>query len=257
MNWNIDPVLFSLGPVQIHWYGLFFATAILSGLQVMKWIYKNDGRSAESLDPLFIYVVIGVIVGARLGHCLFYDPAYYLSNPLQILAIREGGLASHGGGLGAILAIVLYQKRHKENFLWVLDRLTMPAALFGFFVRMGNFMNSEILGKPSDLSWAITFTRVDNLPRHPAQIYEAISYLLIFVLILILYKFRNIKERTGMLLGVFLCLVFSARLAIELVKESQAAWSSEIPLNTGQLLSIPFLCVGLYLLYRTTTKRGA
>lgn len=251
MNWNIDPVLFSLGPVQIHWYGLFFATAILSGFQLMKWVYKNEGRSAESLDPLFIYVVIGVIVGARLGHCLFYDPIYYLSNPLKILAIREGGLASHGGGLGAVLAIVLYQKKHEENFLWVLDRLTMPTALFGFFVRMGNFMNSEILGKASDLSWAITFTRIDNLPRHPAQLYEAVSYLLIFVLIFTLYKTKDIRDKTGLLLGIFLCLVFSARFAIELIKESQAAWSTSIPLNTGQLLSIPFLCVGLFLVFRS------
>ncbi|GAB1267324.1 prolipoprotein diacylglyceryl transferase [Aurantivibrio infirmus] len=254
MIWDIDPVLLNLGPLQIHWYGVFFATAILSGFQLMKWIYKNDGRSTESLDSLFIYVVVGVIVGARLGHCLFYDPVYYLSNPLKILAIREGGLASHGGGLGAILAVMLYQKKHKEEFLWVLDRLTLPTALFGFFVRMGNFMNSEILGKPSDVSWAITFSRIDNLPRHPTQLYESISYLLIFFVMLILYKTQKIKERTGVLLGAFLCLVFSTRFAIELVKEAQATWSAGIPLNTGQLLSIPFLCVGLFLVVRSIGK---
>ncbi|ADN09595.1 prolipoprotein diacylglyceryl transferase [Sulfurimonas autotrophica] len=243
--WNIDPVLISFGPLQVHWYGLLFAAAILSGLEFMKWVYRLENKDESTIEPLFLYAIIGIVVGARLGHCLFYDPDYYLAHPMRIFAVWEGGLASHGGGLGVLLALYLGCKKYKIDFLWLVDRLVVPTALFGFFVRMGNFMNSEIIGKPSDLPWAVVFSRVDSLPRHPAQLYEAFSYLAIFFLLTYIY-IKNYKQlQKGFLFGFFLVLVFSARFLIEFVKVKQADYSLGIGLSTGQLLSIPFLLVGI------------
>ncbi|MDU0356055.1 prolipoprotein diacylglyceryl transferase [Paraglaciecola aquimarina] len=250
-TWNVDPVLISILGLKIHWYGALFAAAILSGLQVMKWIFKQEKANLELLDSLLVYCVIGIILGARLGHCLFYDPAYYLSNPLKIIAIWEGGLASHGGGLGVIIAVYLFQRKFNVSYLWLLDRLAIATALFGFFVRSANFMNSEIIGEPTDVKWAVIFERIDLLPRHPAQLYEALSYLAIFILLISLYKQTKIKDYGGALLGSFLSLVFTARFMIEFVKVKQAAYNSDIWLNTGQLLSIPFFLIGIYLIYRS------
>jgi len=248
--WNADPVLASLGPVTVHWYGALFALAIISGLQVLKWCYIQEKVDVESLDNLLMYAVIGIVVGARLAHCLLYDPGYYLSNPLKILAIWEGGLASHGGGLGVIIAAYFYQKRYKMSFMWLLDRLAISTALFGFFVRFGNFINSEIIGIETSVPWAIVFSRIDNLPRHPAQLYEAISYLAIFAVLFVAYRFTKIRQYSGALLGGFLVMIFTARFVIEFVKIKQAAYSSELTFSTGQLLSIPFFIVGLILLVR-------
>lgn len=253
-TWNADPVLLSIFGFTIHWYGALFATAILSGLQVMKWIFKQEKIKLELLDSLLVYGVIGIIVGARLGHCLFYDPAFYLSNPVKILAIWEGGLASHGGGLGVILAVYLFNKKHQLGYLWLLDRVAISTALFGFFVRLANFMNSEIIGIHTNVKWAVIFERIDMLPRHPAQLYESLAYLAIFISLLCLYKFTNIKQRAGALFGLCLCLVFTARFFIETVKVKQAAYQADVWLNTGQMLSIPFFVVGAILLLRSIKK---
>ncbi|MEC4724477.1 prolipoprotein diacylglyceryl transferase [Shewanella sp. D64] len=255
--WNIDPVLISFMGLTVHWYGALFATAIACGFQVMKRIYIKEGHDVASLDNLLIYCVVGIIVGARLAHCLFYDPAYYFSHPLKIFAIWEGGLASHGGGLGAILALFYYHKKTKMPFLYLLDRLAIATAIFGFFVRMANFMNSEILGVPSSVPWAIVFERIDMLPRHPAQLYEAFAYLAIFIILSAVYKYTQMKQKEGAIFGLFLCLVFSARFAIEFIKVTQAAYADGFVLNAGQMLSIPFLLVGIFLLarpYLTGTK---
>ena len=249
MLWNIDPELISLGPITIHYYGVLFAAAIFSGLYYMRWIYAQENQPIDSLDNLLIYAVIGIVVGARLGHCLFYEPAYYLSNPLEILMINKGGLASHGGGLGVIIAVWLYTKRNQLDLMWLLDRLAIATALFGIFVRSANFINSEIVGKPTDVPWGIVFQRIDNIARHPAQLYEAIAYLVIFVVLTIVYKTTSVKNRKGMLLGLFLIMTFTARFVIEFFKERQAAYDMAILLNTGQLLSIPFFIVGLGLIY--------
>ncbi|NRB22640.1 prolipoprotein diacylglyceryl transferase [Shewanella sp.] len=246
--WNIDPVLISFMGLKVHWYGALFATAIACGFQVMKHIYIKEKLPVESLDNLLMYCVIGIIVGARLAHCLFYDPAYYFSNPLKILAIWEGGLASHGGGLGAILALYYYRRKMDMPFLFLLDRLAIATAIFGFFVRMANFMNSEILGLPSNVPWAIIFERVDTLPRHPAQLYEAFAYLAIFIGLWAIYKYTQMKQKEGAIFGLFLVLVFSSRFAIEFVKVKQAAYADEMTLSAGQWLSIPFLIVGVVLL---------
>jgi prolipoprotein diacylglyceryl transferase len=252
--WNFDPVLLSLGPITIHWYGALFAAAIMAGLHYMKWIYQQDNKNTSSLDDLLIYAVIGIIIGARLGHCLFYDPDYYLSNPLKILAINEGGLASHGGGLGVIIAVYFYARKNNIKHLWLLDRLAIATALFGIFVRSANFINAEILGKPSDVAWAVIFERIDTIPRHPAQLYEAFAYLTIFLTLHLLYKHSQIKKSHGMLLGVFLILTFTARFIIEFFKQGQAAYNLESMMNTGQLLSIPFFIVGLYLVVNGVIK---
>lgn len=246
--WNIDPVLFSFMGLSIHWYGALFAVAIMSGFYVMKFIYQQEKLDIESLDNLLMYCVIGIIVGARLAHCIFYDPEYYFSQPLKILAIWEGGLASHGGGLGAILALYYYHRKTKLPFLFLLDRLAIATAIFGFFVRMANFMNSEIIGIPTQVSWAIVFQRIDSLPRHPAQLYEALAYLVIFIVLSLLYRMTQLKERHGVLFGLFLTLIFSARIGIEFVKVKQAAYADELTLSAGQMLSVPFLLVGLTLL---------
>jgi prolipoprotein diacylglyceryl transferase len=247
--WSIDPVALSFGSLKVYWYGILFATAILSGLQFMKWIYKQEGLDVESLDNLFIYIVVGIVVGARLGHVLFYDPAFYFTHPAKIIAVWEGGLASHGGGLGVILALYIYTKKYKMNYLWLLDRVAIPTALFGFFVRMGNFMNSEIVGTPSNLPWAIVFSRVDGLARHPAQLYESFAYLGIFVLLFFVYETQKQKVQNGFLFGTFLTLIFSVRFLVEFVKTKQADYdTSFLHMSTGQALSIPFLLLGLGLI---------
>jgi len=252
--WNFDPILLSIGPITIHWYGALFASSIIASLQYMKWIYKQEQKPTESLDDLLIYAVIGIIVGARLGHCLFYDPAYYFSNPLKILAINEGGLASHGGGLGVIIAVYFYAKKNNIQHLWLLDRLAITTALFGIFVRSANFLNAEILGKPTDVSWAVIFERIDSIPRHPAQLYEAFAYFLIFIILNIIYKKTTIKKQHGMLLGLFLILTFTSRYIVEIFKQGQAAYSTELAMNTGQMLSIPFFFVGLFLIFNARKK---
>ena len=207
--WNADPILFSFGSLSIHWYGVLFATAILSGFQIMNFIYRYEKKPIAQLETLQIYIVIGIVVGARLGHCLFYDPAYYLSNPLKILAINEGGLASHGGGIGAILATFIYAKKDKIDFLYLLDRLAIPTAAFAFFVRMGNLMNSEIVGHETTVAWGVVFSRVDSLVRHPTQLYEAIAYMLIFFLLSAIYLYTKKAQNRGFIFGVFLLTVFS------------------------------------------------
>lgn len=245
--WDVNPVLLQLGPLTIHWYGALFAAAIFAGLQVVTWIYKNENKATEPLDVLLMYVVVGIIVGARLGHCFFYDPSYYLANPMKIFAIWEGGLASHGGGLGVIIAVSLYVKRHTVDLLWLLDRLAIGTAIFGVFVRSANFVNSEIIGKQTDVAWAIIFKAVDNVPRHPAQLYEAFAYLAIFLVLMALYKRKAAQTPKGLILGVFLLLTFTARFLIEMVKTKQAAYDAGTLLNTGQLLSIPFFIAGIAL----------
>lgn len=255
--WNMDPVLVSFMGLSVHWYGVLFATAIAAGFQVMKRIYVREGLDLESLDNLLIYCVIGIVVGARLAHVLFYDPAFYFAHPMKILAIWEGGLASHGGGLGAILALYYYQRKMKMPFLFLLDRLAIATAIFGFFVRMANFANSEILGVPSNKPWAIVFERIDSLPRHPAQLYEAIAYLVIFIVLWLIYRATQMKQKQGAIFGLFLLLVFSARFGIEFVKVKQAAYAQDWTMSAGQMLSIPFLVVGVILLVLPYLKKRA
>ena len=260
-DWHINPILLDIGFLKIRWYGLMFASAFMFSYAVMQWAYQREGKKIEDLDTLLWYVAIGTIVGARLGHTLLYDPAYYLSNPLKILAIWEGGLASHGGIAGIVLALYFYKRRTGDSWLWLLDRVALPSVMGGCFIRIGNFFNSEILGIESHEPWAIIFSRIDNVPRHPVQLYEAFSYALIFLFVLAVYYKTYNKPIRGLLFGLVITLVFIVRIILEFFKTEQAMYENHLPLTTGQLLSIPFLLMGLsciiYALknYRATTNR--
>ncbi len=243
--WNIDPILLNLGFLKIRWYGLMFASAFMASFWVMQWVYKREGKDVEQLDQLLWYMAIGTIVGARLGHCLFYDPAYYLSHPLKILAIWEGGLASHGASIGIILSLYLYTKKYGDNFLWLLDRVAMASMAAASLIRIGNFFNSEIVGLPTQVPWAIIFARVDPQPRHPVQLYESLSYALIFVLLVWIYRKIGQKNINGLLFGVFAVTAFPVRFVLEFFKTRQASYNHDFWLTTGQMLSIPFFLMGV------------
>jgi prolipoprotein diacylglyceryl transferase len=249
--WNIDPVLFNWGPVTVRWYGLFFALGFFQGFVILNWMFRREGRPVEDLDDLFVYVFVGVLVGARLGHCLFYDPGFYLSHPVEILKIWKGGLASHGGAIGVLAAGYFFSIRKKGYaVLWILDRGALPLATVAFLIRMGNLFNSEIVGLETSLPWAFVFERVDGLPRHPVQLYEALSYLGISGLILYGYLKWAKRMGDGFLIGIYLVLMFPARFYLEFFKTRQAAYESEYWLSVGQWLSVPFILAGIYLVYR-------
>lgn len=251
IHWNVDPTLFRLGGLAPRWYGLLFASGFLIGFYMMRHVFQREDRPETDLDVLLLYLLGGTIIGARLGHILFYAPGYYLTRPLEIIAIWEGGLASHGGLIGVPLAIWLYcRQREDQPFLWLLDRLAAPVALTGSFIRLGNLFNSEILGRPSDLPWAFVFERIDQTARHPVQLYESLSYLLIFGLLWTLYRKWGADTPRGLLIGLFFALVFGVRIVLETFKVEQAHFEMALPLSMGQLLSLPAVAVGLWLVWR-------
>jgi len=255
-GWNISPEIFNLGPLSVRWYSLLFALGIILSYQIMSIFFLNEKKSIKDLDMLTIYVVIGTVVGARLGHCFFYHPEYYFSNPLEILQIWKGGLASHGATIGILLSLYFFLKKKPEfSFLWLVDRLVIVGALAGCLIRIGNFFNSEIYGIPSDLPWAVVFERIDNVPRHPAQLYEAIAYLAIFLLLFFSYKKVKGNIRNGLFFGIFLVLLFGVRFFLEYVKDLQADVESQMLLHIGQLLSIPFVLVGIYYIFRAFKRK--
>jgi len=207
-------------------------------------------------DVLLTYMFIGVVVGARLGHCLFYEPAYYLSHPIEILMIWQGGLASHGAAVGILIVLYIFSRRHNMAYLWIMDRAVIIVALSGAFIRTGNLMNSEIIGRASDLPWAFIFTRLgENIPRHPTQIYEAICYLIIFISLLLYYYKKDGKPKEGIIFGIFLISLFTMRFVIEYFKEVQVDFENKLPLDLGQLLSIPFIIAGIIILVLVSRKK--
>lgn len=228
-----------------------FILTFLIGHYIMKRIFVDEGRDPKNLDPLLYHLIIGTIVGARLGHCLFYDPLFYLSNPLKIFAVWEGGLASHGGAVGIILSLIIYCRKYKESFLWILSRLSLPISLGAALIRMGNLFNSEIIGRETVMPWGVIFLKridVAQVPRHPAQVYESIAYIGVFCLLIFFYKKAKLLKPDYFLLGCFLVTVFTARFFIEFLKINQESYNTDGPLNTGQLLSIPFVLAGITLL---------
>ena len=256
--WNIDPVLIHLGPLKIRWYGLFFVGSFFIGLMLGRWMYQREGRDPAILDTLLIYLLAGTVIGARLMHCFAYEPDFYLSHPLEIFKVWKGGLASHGGLIGVIIAAWIFCRRYNEDFLWLLSRTTIPGALTASFIRLGNFFNSEILGKPSDLPWAVIFERVDMIPRHPVQLYESLAYLLLFLVLLGLYKRLSLATSTQLLPGLFFTYVFGIRFFLEFFKTKQADYTWNLPLTTGQALSLPFILIGVIWFvyaYRKTAKK--
>ena len=264
MTWDVDPEIIKIGAFSVRYYGLLFALGFLLGYKVVEFMFKAEKRDMIWLDKLLMYVAIATIVGARLGHCIFYDWAYYQNHLLEmVLPFRFEpsfkftgfqGLASHGAAIGIIIGLWLYSKRiTKKSIFWALDRAVIPVALAGCMIRLGNFMNSEIIGLPTNLPWGIKFLRayIENpeLPRHPTQLYEALAYLTTFAVLMHIYWKTNYKERQGFLFGVAIVLIFGFRFIIEFAKEVQEAWEATMAINMGQVLSIPFIVVGLFIMW--------
>jgi phosphatidylglycerol---prolipoprotein diacylglyceryl transferase len=259
ITWNVAPEIFSIGSWAIRWYGLLFASSFFFGYLILIRVFKKEDIPLKYLDELTTYMIIGTIVGARLGHCLFYEPSYYLQHPLKILMVWEGGLASHGAAIGIILTIIIFSYVRKFSFLWVMDRVVIVVALSGILIRTGNLMNSEIFGIPTTLPWGFFFLRASNPaealdPRHPTQLYEGLSYLLIFLFLWRYYYLKHGKPASGFIFGTFLTLVFGVRFFIEFVKEPQVGFEQGMLLNMGQLLSIPFILSGIFLILYSKNK---
>lgn len=253
-----SPTIEQIGPIQMRWYGILFASSFIVGYLLMHNMYTAAGRTQEELDLLLTYVLIATIIGARLGHVIFYDLGYYLRNPAEIIAIWHGGLASHGAAIGILLAMYLYVKRVKGmNFLWLADRVVIVVAIGGAFIRIGNFFNSEIIGEPTDLPWAVIFSRVDMIPRHPTMLYEALTYIGIFFILWIMYKRYKAQPPEGSIFGVFLILLFGGRFLLEFTKVNQAAFATGWAINMGQWLSIPLIAAGVWLLWKKVNWREA
>ena len=257
ITWSVDPDIFVI-PILNHpvrWYGMSWALGFLLSQQVMYFIYKKEGRTRKEIDDLTIYMLIASMVGARLGHIQFYDPIDYLSNPLRILAIWEGGLASHGGAIGILIALYLFARKTQVRYLWLVDRLVIVSALTGCLIRLGNLMNSEMVGLPTDVPWAFVFTSIDNVPRHPAQLYEAIYCFLLFGLLFTIWYKRRAIMYDGLLSGLFLIILFSLRFVDEFFKINQESFEDNLLLNMGQILSIPFVLAGIIILIYGNKQR--
>ncbi|HYG04299.1 MAG TPA: prolipoprotein diacylglyceryl transferase [Chryseosolibacter sp.] len=255
--WDVDPDFFIIPFINhpIRWYGLLFALAFLISQQIMYFIYKKDGRPASEIDTLTIYMVIATIVGARLGHVLFYDPMHYFQNPHEIIMVWEGGLASHGGVIGILIAIYLFARKTNVSYLWALDRICIAAALTFCMIRMGNLMNSEMIGTPTSLPWGFVFVSKDNLPRHPAQLYEAIHYFISFIVLFYVWHRQRDRMNNGFLFSWALIIMFSFRFIDEFFKINQAQFEDGMVLNMGQILSIPFILTGLAILIFSIGKK--
>ncbi|MBV2227225.1 MULTISPECIES: prolipoprotein diacylglyceryl transferase [Sphingobacterium] len=260
ITWGPEPEIFKIGSFGVRWYSLCWLLAFVVSYFLMLKIFKREGKSQELLDKLTIYIFVGTLVGARLGHCFFYDWAYYKEHFLEIFIPFQKingsweltgftGLASHGGAIGILIALWLFSRNTKTNFMWITDRLVLVVPIAGAFIRLGNFFNSEMIGNPTDLPWAVAFTHIDQIPRHPAQMYEAIAYVIIFFILWAMYQ-KNKDPKPGKLFGIFLILLFGARFVIEYVKIDQVAFEAGMLLNMGQILSIPFILLGIFLLVR-------
>ena len=262
INWDVNPELLSLGSLSIRWYSLLFISGFILGWFIFRWFCRRENVSETVLDPLLYTLLIGTIVGARLGHCLFYQPDYYLTSEhfLEIFMPWKGGLASHGGTLVLFFALIWfarkYGKKHNFDFLWLLDHLAIPTSFAAMFIRLGNLFNSEIYGAVTDLPWGFVFVRDgQTLPAHPTQLYEALSYALLGVVLLLLYNNRVKGLYRGSYIGIFFVVLFGMRFIIEFVKNNQVSFEEGMALNMGQLLSIPFILIGLAILVYSYKKK--
>ena len=274
IDWAPSEIFLKLGPLAIHWYSVMFIIAFTLGYYIIKKIYSNDNKSIELVEPLFIYVVLGTLIGARLGEVFFYNWEYFQNNLIEILLpikkdpnsslffgfidgfkfVGYRGLASHGATIGIITSMFIYKHMFKyDSVLWIFDRIVIPISIGGMFVRIGNFFNSEIVGNYTGSNFGIIFSnRGEIYPRHPAQLYEAFGYLLLFILLWQLYWKTDYKNKKGFLFGLFLICLFSIRVLVEYVKESQGGFEDSLGLlSTGQWLSIPFIIIGLILILRS------
>lgn len=269
IQWNPSPEIFTIPGIDwpVRWYGLLWAVAFILSHFFMNRIFKAEGRSEKDLDTLTMYIILGTVIGARLGHCLFYGPWFgedgYLSHPLNMLKIYEGGLASHGGAIGIIVAMILYTRKTGEKWLWLFDRMVVVAPLAATCIRLGNLINGEIVGEVTNVPWAFIFQNNDedrwNLmqygtaipPRHPAQLYEAIYCLILFVFMYWYWKNKRASQGPGFMFGLFCVLLFTERFIDEMLKVNQAAFENNLPLNMGQILSLPFIALGIIMMWRS------
>ena len=258
--WNPDDTAFRIGPLSMHWYSLCWLVGLLLAYLIVRKLYKEQKIKDELFEPLFLYCFIGILIGARLGHCLFYQPDVYLSSWTHfvemILPIEFNGngdwhftgyrgLASHGGTFGLMVALWLYVRKTGLNIWRVLDNIAIATPATAFFIRIGNLMNSEIIGKPTDVPWAFVFQQIDMLPRHPGQLYEAIAYALLMFIGWSVYRRRPQRVGTGFFFGMCLTYIFTARFLIEFTKEIQEPFEASLPINMGQILSLPFIAIGI------------
>ncbi|MDE6300552.1 MAG: prolipoprotein diacylglyceryl transferase [Muribaculaceae bacterium] len=261
ITWDVNPELISW-PLHIRWYGLMFAIGFWIGYNIVARMFKREGAPEQWLGTLLIWVAAGTIIGARLGHVIFYEWSYYSAHPLKILAVWEGGLASHGGAIGVILSVILFSIfTSRRSPLWTFDRLVVAIALVGCLIRLGNLMNSEIFGHATTLPWGFMFVRsaewralYSGQACHPTQIYEALCYLALFCLLMWLYWRKNAGERPGLIFGIFLIGIFLPRFFIEFIKNPQVAFEQDMTLNMGQWLSIPFVLFGIFLAVRAMIR---
>ena len=264
ITWNLDVVAIDLGFLTIRWYSLCWAIGLVSVYLLMHKLYRQQKLGDEKFDPMFMYCFLGILIGARLGHCLFYEPGYYLSHPIEMLLPMRNvpgrgweftgyeGLASHGGTLGLMLALWLYAKHVKLRFLHVLDNVAIVTPVCACAIRLGNLMNSEIIGKQTDVPWAFIFVKEDMVPRHPGQLYEAICYAIFFGIHWFLYRRYPQKVGTGFFFGLCLFLIFTSRIFIEFTKDNQVDFEDGMLFNMGQLLSVPFVVLGLYCMFKAS-----
>ena len=268
ITWTVDPAIFTFGSREIRWYALMFIIGFIIGYKIVERMWKRENINPQWIDPLLFYTFFGMIIGSRLGHCLFYSPSHYLANPIEILKMWEGGLASHGGVLGIIVAIYFYSKKiSRKSMMWTFDKLVTPTGLVAALIRIGNLINHEVYGKPTDLPWGFRF--VENVhswkrgvaapifspPSHPTQIYEAICYLLTFALCMWLYFKKDAWKKEGLIFGIFMICIFVSRFFIEFLKNVQEEFEEGMMLDMGQWLSIPFILLGIYCIWRAILNK--
>ncbi len=261
--WNVDPEIVILGPVVLRWYGIMWAIGFLVGYSIEEKVYNRERMPEENMEKLFLYMLIGTVIGARLGHCFFYDWEYYSRHLTEVLCVWKGGLSSHGGACGILLALYIFSRKvaHK-SYMWVMDRIVLAVAICGACIRFGNLMNHEIYGHPSDVPWAFQFITnihawqngadpIYSLPSHPTQIYEMLYCLITFAVVMFLYWKTNARKFEGFIFGVFLIGIFLTRFLLEFIKNNQESFEDAMALNMGQLLSVPLILWGIYLLVKS------
>ena len=272
VTWNVDPELFTLLGREIRWYGLFWVIGLIVAIIIVQRIYEKEKLPEKWFDSLFVYMILGIILGARIGHCLFYQPAYYLAHPFKIFYIWEGGLASHGGVIGNIIAVWLYSRRvTKKSMIWTFDRVIVPTGFTAAMIRLGNLMNHEIYGGPTSQPWGFRFIEnigawkagvaepIFSVPSHPTQIYEALVYFLVFAVTMYLFWKTDAKKKQGLLIGIAMIMIFLSRFFIEYIKDVQVPTEELMRESTGliigQWLSIPFVIWGIWLVWNAFRKK--
>jgi prolipoprotein diacylglyceryl transferase len=254
--WDVSPVAISVGPFAVRWYGMLFALGIVLCYYIFQYIFKAEKLPPLLLDKYAVWAVLSTVIGARLGHVLFYEPAYYFQHPSEILMIWHGGLASHGATIGLIIYVFWFCYRHGIPYLWLFDRMAIIVSVGSACIRLGNLMNSEIIGTPTNVPWAFIFTSEDMIPRHPSQLYEALVYLSLFIFLFWRYKKVKGEVKGGQFVGIMFLVIFVSRFLIEFIKSDQVDFEKGMLLNMGQWLSIPFVLIGIAFIIISFTHKS-